>query len=109
MSNEPEIRHSQYAEKEGEVVLREHEYDGIQEYEQKLPNWWLFIFIAAHIFFLGYWVAYYNFGWFKSDQQKISAAMTVIKDAQGKALDEMLAKLTDEALFISENKEEFAK
>jgi|GEM_PF-3430577 len=35
--------------------------------------------------------------------------MTVIKDAQGKALDEILAKLTDEALFISENKEEFAK
>ena len=53
MSNEPEIRRGQYAEKEGEVVLREHEYDGIQEYDQKLPNWWLTIFIAANVFFIG--------------------------------------------------------
>lgn len=95
---EPEIRRAQYAEKKGEVVLREHEYDGIQEYDQRLPNWWLFIFIAAHVFFLGYWVAYYNFGWFKTDQQKIDAAMARIEEAQQKALDEMLAELTDEAL-----------
>jgi len=98
MSNEPEIRRAQYAEKEGEVVLRDHEYDGIREYDQKLPNWWLFIFIAAHIFFLGYWVAYYNFGWFKSDDQKINIAMARIDEAQQKALDEMLAKLDNETL-----------
>jgi len=98
MSNEPEIRRAQYAEKEGEVVLRDHEYDGIREYDQKLPNWWLFIFIAAHVFFVGWWFAFYNLGWGKTDEQKIAAAMAVIKDAQDKALEEMLAKLTDEAL-----------
>jgi cytochrome c oxidase cbb3-type subunit 3 len=98
MSEEPEIRRAQYAEKEGEVVLRDHEYDGIREYDQKLPNWWLFIFIAAHVFFVGWWVGYYNLGWGKTDQQKIAAAMAVIKDAQDKALEEMLARLTDEAL-----------
>jgi len=98
MSNEPEIRRSQFAEKEGEIVLREHEYDGIQEYDQKLPNWWLFIFIAAHVFFLGYWFAYYNLGMFQTDARRIDAAMAKIEAAQDKALDEMLAKLTDEVL-----------
>lgn len=98
MSDEPEIRRAQYAEKEGEVVLREHEYDGIQEYDQKLPNWWLVIFIAALVFFFGYWIAYYHLGWMKSDEAKIQAAMQRIETAQKKALDEMLAKLNDEAL-----------
>ena len=98
MSKEPEIRRAQYAEKEGEVVLREHEYDGIQEYDQKLPNWWLFIFIAANLFFVGYWVAYYQLGWMQSDEKKIQVAMSHIEAAQKKALDEMLAKLNDKAL-----------
>jgi len=98
MPDEPEIRRAQYAEKEGEVVLREHEYDGIQEYDQKLPNWWLVIFIAALVFFLGYWVAYYQFGLMQTDEQKIAAAMARIENAQKKALDEMLAKLDDDAL-----------
>jgi cytochrome c oxidase cbb3-type subunit III len=98
MSDEPEIRRAQYAEKEGEVVLREHEYDGIQEYDQKLPNWWLVIFLAANLFFLGYWIAYYQFGLMPSDEEKIQAAMAKIEAAQKKALDEMLAKLNDDAL-----------
>lgn len=98
MSEEPEIRQAQFAEKEGEVVLREHEYDGIQEYAQKLPNWWLFIFFGATLFFFGYWIAYYQFGWAKTDARRIVEAMAVIADAKAKALDEMMAKLDDNAL-----------
>ena len=98
MSDESEIRQAQYAEKKGEVVLREHVYDGIQEYDQILPNWWLVIFFGALLFFFGYWIAYYQFGWSKTDAQRIDAAMAVIADAKAKALEEMLAKLTDEAL-----------
>ena len=98
MSDEPEIRHGQYAQKKGEVVLREHVYDGIQEYDQTLPNWWLFIFFGALLFFFGYWIAYYQFGWSKTDAHRIDQAMAVIADAKAKALEEMLAKLNDEAL-----------
>lgn len=98
MSNKPEIRRAQYAEKDGEVVLRDHEFDGIQEYDQKLPNWWLFIFIGAHVLFVGWWFAYYNLGVFQTDAQKIDAAMAVISEAKAKALEEMLAKLDDQAL-----------
>ncbi len=98
MSDEPEIRQAQYAQKKGEIVLREHEYDGIQEYDQVLPNWWLVIFFGALLFFFGYWIAYYQFGWSKTDAKRIEVAMAVIADAKSKALEEMLAKLTDEAL-----------
>lgn len=98
MSDEPEISHGQYAQKKGEVVLREHVYDGIQEYDQTLPNWWLFIFFGALLFCFGYWIAYYQFGWSKTDALRIEQAMAVIADAKAKALDEMLAKLNDEAL-----------
>lgn len=98
MAEEPNIRRAPYAEKAGEIVLREHEFDGIQEYDQKLPNWWLFIFIAAHVFFVGYWFFYYDLGWFQTDEQKIEAAMARIEQAKEKALEDMLATLDDEAL-----------
>lgn len=95
---EPEVHRSQYAQKEGEIVLRDHEYDGIQEYDQKLPNWWLVIFISAHVFFLGYWFTYYQLGWFPTDEQKIEEAMGKIETEKVRALDELLAKLDDKTL-----------
>lgn len=98
MSDEPEIRRAQYAEKKGEIVLREHEYDGIQEYDQKLPNWWLFIFIAANVFFIAYWIAYYQLGWIQSDEEKIRTAMVEIEEAKRDALEQMLKELNDESL-----------
>lgn len=50
-----ETKRGSYAREKGEVVLREHEFDGIQEYDQKLPNWWLFTFYIAIVWFLVHW------------------------------------------------------
>jgi cytochrome c oxidase cbb3-type subunit 3 len=41
--------------------LLEHDYDGIKEYDNPLPSWWSWIFVATIAFSIGYW-AYYQIG-----------------------------------------------
>ncbi|MFN0058464.1 MAG: cbb3-type cytochrome c oxidase N-terminal domain-containing protein [Planctomycetota bacterium] len=41
--------------------LLEHDYDGIKEYDNPLPGWWVYVFWAS-IFFSGIYVMYYQVG-----------------------------------------------
>ncbi|MFK7909569.1 MAG: cbb3-type cytochrome c oxidase N-terminal domain-containing protein [Akkermansiaceae bacterium] len=79
-------------------VLREHVFDGIQEYDQKLPNWWLFSFYSMIVLFICYWVFYYSFGGLDTPEQEIKAEMATIEKAKQKDLEAMLNKLDDKVL-----------
>lgn len=69
--------------------LRPHVYDGIQEYDQKLPNWWLFTFYIAIAFFVLYWLAYYQFQLIPTDEERMHAAMVKIDEARLKQLESL--------------------
>ncbi len=45
-----------------ENVEREHQHDGIREYDNPLPNWWLAIFIGTIVFGYGYWMHFHVAG-----------------------------------------------
>ena len=94
----PEIKRGNYAKEKGEVVLREHEYDGIQEFDQKLPNWWLFTFYGAIVWFVVYWGLYYHTKVYQTDQDKIIATVTALQEKKDAELSATLATLDDTIL-----------
>ena len=40
-------------------VVRDHEYDGIKEYDNPTPGWWIFIFFATFVFSIWYFLYYH--------------------------------------------------
>lgn len=94
----PEIKRGKYAKDKGEVILREHEYDGIQEFDQKLPNWWLFTFYGAIVWFVAYWAIYYYTGTHRTDQQVIVAKVAAVQEKKDAELAATLATLDDATL-----------
>lgn len=40
----------------------DHDFDGIQEYDNRLPNWWLWILWGSIVFSVGYWLFFHTFG-----------------------------------------------
>lgn len=78
-----------------EDKLRPHVYDGIQEYDNQLPNWWLWTFYGAVIISVIYWFSFYNAEVMKSDQELIGAQLAAVEKARLEALGE----LSDEVLW----------
>jgi len=93
--------------KEDEV--RPHVYDGIQEYNNRLPNWWLWTFYGAIIFSVIYWFGRYDAEIMKSDVEIIEAQMEKVEEsrlaAMGEINDETLWQMSENSGFISAGKE----
>ncbi len=100
-----------------EPQLRPHVFDGIQEYDQKLPNWWLFTFYFAIVWFVLYWFFYYQLGWFTTDHDRVTAEISRIQEAKAKELEAMMSTLDDNVLWewsrnskiVSEGKDTYDK
>lgn len=68
-----------------------HEWDGIKELDNPLPNWWRWIFYATIVWSLGYWIVYpaiplvnsYTVGMFGySSRAEIATEMTLAENAR---------------------------
>jgi len=94
----PDPIRGQFAKEKGEIILREHEFDGIQEYDQKLPNWWLFTFYAAIVWFVVHWVLYYHTSLFKDSRQQVQERILAVQQAKSAELEKTLATLDDATL-----------
>lgn len=46
------------SDKKHEVETTGHQWDGIEEYNNPLPRWWLYVFYATIIYAIGYTIAY---------------------------------------------------
>ena len=62
-----------------EDALRPHTYDGIREYDKRLPNWWLVTFYVTIVFWIGYWSYYQWLHVGPSNRQQIEKSMASIE------------------------------
>lgn len=58
--------------------LTNHNYDGIQEYDNLLPNWWLMTFFATIIFSFIYWI-HYEFGGAPKQLEELKIDLAMIE------------------------------
>ena len=59
--------------------LRPHAYDGIEEFDQRLPNWWLNTLYGAIVFAVVYWFVYMIAHLMPTDGQRVDAALARIE------------------------------
>ena len=74
MSENQDIRRDNRAEYRQDTVM-DHEYDGIQEFDNRLPNWWLWTLWGTIFFGVGYWLVFHTYGLAKSPLAKYEAEM----------------------------------
>ncbi len=69
----------------GDVI---HEYDGIEECDNELPNWWLGILYGTMIFAAGYWLAFQQLHVEPTAAEELAAYDAKQRAAQGTVNDE---------------------
>lgn len=86
-------------EKERWPVLRDHVYDGIQEFDQPLPNWWLWTLYIAIVWALVAWFWEFQIARplkiAKPDGQRVTEAVTAVRDQQAAHFNKVLTTLDD--------------
>ena len=92
--------------RDAKPVIMPHSYDGIQEYDQSLPNWWLFTLFASIVFAFLYWLACFATDTAPDDRVAINAELDALEARQLAALntldDATLWKMSRNAKTVAE-------
>lgn len=65
--------------------IRSGTYDGIQEYDNQLPKWWMFTFIISIIASFIYWSRYYVFESAPNQSTELSQKIEEVKKVQAQS------------------------
>lgn len=57
-----------------------HEYDGIRELDNKLPRWWVYLFILTIAFAVVYLLGYHVTKWWPLQEDEYAKEMSVVKE-----------------------------
>lgn len=63
-------------------LLLNHEYDGIQEYDNPMPRWWVWMFWGSFYFSLGYFIHFHITENGDSVQESYEASMAQAREAE---------------------------
>ena len=61
-----------------------HTYDDIQEEDNHLPNWWLFILFSTIVFGFGYWLVFHTTKSLPDPRTEYNAEADALKKALGR-------------------------
>jgi cytochrome c oxidase cbb3-type subunit 3 len=68
--------------RDDQPVIMPHTYDGIQEYDQSLPNWWLFTLFGSMAFAFFYWMACFVTGTVADDRVALNVELDALEARQ---------------------------
>lgn len=96
-----------------EDPIREHTFDGIQEYDKRMPNWWLATFYGAIAFWIGFWFYTQDSGLATSDtvalEQELGRIEAVKLASSASQLDDgKLWEMSRNAIFVDAGKKTYA-
>ena len=103
--------------KQDQDHLLEHNYDGIQEYDNPMPRWWVYIFWITIVFSVLYWFNVPGFGIGKgrianyNRDMAVAAAAAARREAAqpASASPEQLSALTKDAAALALGKQAFGQ
>ncbi len=92
--------------------LRDHTFDGIQEFDQRLPNWWLYTLYGAIAFSVVFWFAHMIAKIIPSDGAQVDAEMSRIAAAKLASSidvtnDDKLWEMSQNPVFVESGKQTF--
>lgn len=67
-----------------EDPIRAHTFDGIREYDKRLPNWWLWTLHGAIVFAFAYWFYYHFPTEHETSEQRVDRKINAIAVAAAK-------------------------
>lgn len=96
-----------------DVPTRAHTFDGIEEFDNRLPNWWLWSFYLACIFSVFYWIHYHTLGTgdlpierYAAEQAR-AAALLEKRAAENPVTNESLIELAENPAVVEAGREIF--